>query len=283
MITTLARKEWKEHRARYLAYWLALNAPMLLLILALAVSREARVPFAGVTDANLLQHLPLALVVALAASSIFLFVTGYLAVPMFNREAEAGAVFLLHEQPVSRSRYAVAKLLVAGLHVVVAVVFAIVFAVVLSWGLLLAAGKVSWNGSGAHFWLVMGAALRCSVWASLLSLAVFTGSALISALSPRWWIAGAGTLLFIAVGLTFGGGFFDFTPNNVAPESMSIAVNFHFGVSEPWITMNRAAQEAELRAFGPWKPVPLLTAAALTVLFSALLQWVYQRGDVQVQ
>ncbi len=280
MITTIARKEWREHRGRYLAYWLVLNAPILLLALMMAVSQEARVPFAGLTDATLLRHLPLALVESLAVASIFLFVTGYLAVPMFNRQAEAGAVFFLHEQPISRRRYAVAKLVVGGLQVVAAVVFAVLFAVVVAWGLMLAGGKVSWDGSGTYFWLVFAAALRACVWAALLSVAVFTGAALISAVSPRWWMAGVGVLVFVAAGLILSGGLFDFTPDNIGADTLSIGVDFHFGESKPWITMSRALQVDEVRAFAPWKPIPLLVAAGLTLLFSWLLQLVYQRGDV---
>ncbi len=279
MIATIARKEWREHRGRYLGYWLVLNAPILFVGLMTTVSREARVPFAGLSDANLLQHLPLALAESLAVTTIFLFVTGYLAVPMFNRQAEAGAMFFLHEQPISRGRYAGAKLVVGGAHVVVAVVCAILLAVVVAWGLMLAGGKVSWSGSGAQFWLVLAAALRACVWGALLSLAVFTGGALISAISPRWWMAGLGVLVCVAGALLLSGDLFDFTPNNIAADSLSIGVNFHFGEGPPWITMNRAMLVAEVQGFAPWKPVPLLVAAALTALFSWLLLMVYQRGS----
>lgn len=280
MIATIARKEWKEHRARYLAYWLVLNAPILLFALMIAWSAEARLPFAALSDANLLQHLPLALVEALAVPTLFLFFTGWLAVPMFTREAEAGSVFFLHEQPISRERYVTAKLLVGGLHVVAAVFASILFAVAFAWVLMLMAGKVSWSGSGAHFWVVFAAAFRCSVWAALISLAGFTGAALISAVAPRWWLATLGVIVFIAVAIEVGGDYFDFTPENIAAETLSVNVDFHLGESKPWVTMNRAMHVAEIQAFAPWKPLPLLMAVALTGLFSWLLRLVYQRGDV---
>lgn len=281
MIATIARKEWKEHRSRYLAYWLLLNAPILLVAVMTSASAEARLPFQGLSDASLLQYLPLTLIETLAVPTLFLFFTSSLAVPMFNRQAESGAMFLLHEQPVSRARYATAKLCVGGLVVVVSVTFAILFAVTLAWLLMLAGGKVSWSGSGAQFWWVFAAALRASVWASLISLGIFAGSAVIAALSPRWWIAALGVIAFTAA-MIFGlGDFFDFTPDTIPDGTLSVSVDFQLGASKPWITMNRALAAKEIHAFGAWKPAPLLFALSLTGLFAWLLQWVYQRGDVQ--
>lgn len=281
MIATIARKEWKEHRTRYLAYWLILNAPILLVALMTMVNAEARVPFAGLSDATLLQHLPLTFIEVFAVCTIFLLLTASLAVPMFNREAERGAAFLLHEQPVSRGRYVLAKLVVGGLIVVVSVTFAVLFAVALGWLLMLVSGKVSWAGSGAQFWLVFAAAARCSVWVSLISLGIFSGAAVVAAVAPRWWMAAVGAIVFAVAMIWWFGDYYDFTPDNMVPDSMSVGVDFHFGESKPWITMSRALQEAELRAFGPWKPWPLLAAVALTGLFAWLLRLVYQRGEVR--
>jgi ABC-type transport system involved in multi-copper enzyme maturation permease subunit len=282
LIATIARKEWKEHRTRYLIYWLVLNAPILFAALAATLSAEARLPFAGLSDTTLLQHLPLSLIEALAVPTIFLLVTASLAVPMFNREAERGAEFLLHEQPISRGQYAMAKLAVGGLLVVISVTFAILFAVTLAWVLMLASEKVSWAGSVGHFGLVFAAAARSSVWASLISLGIYAGSALVAALSPRWWIATLGAVVFAAAMLWWFGDYFDFTPDNISPESLSISVNHNFGgpSSKPWIAMNRALLASEVQAFAPWKPLPLLIAAAATGLFASLLRLLYQRGDV---
>lgn len=281
MIATIARKEWKEHRARYLAYWLVLNAPILFVAFLTSVSSGARLPFAKLSDATLLQHLPLSLIEALAVPTIFLMVTASLAVPMFNREAERGAMFLLHEQPVSRGRYGLAKLAVGGMMVVGSVTFAILFSVVLAWLLMLVSGKVTWAGSSGHFWLVFAAAMRSSVWVSLISVCIYSGAAVLSALAPRWWIAAIGAVLFAVAMLGWFGDYFDFTPENISPESLSVAVNGSFGAEAvPWITMNRALHPAEVQAFAPWKPLPLLVALAGTAVCAFLLRLVYQRGDV---
>ena len=51
MIRAIIWKEWHEHRAKYVAYWLGLNAPLLLV--ALAVQFVVN----GLTDFGLLKPL----------------------------------------------------------------------------------------------------------------------------------------------------------------------------------------------------------------------------------
>ncbi len=62
MIRAIFWKEWHEHRSKYLGYWFSLNAPILVLALAIGLSTAARTPFADLTDALTLKYLPLALV-----------------------------------------------------------------------------------------------------------------------------------------------------------------------------------------------------------------------------
>ncbi len=281
MITTIVRKEWREHRAHYVAYWLLLNAPILLIALLVATNQEARVPFRSLTDDNVLQHLPLALTQAYAVSTLYLFFTGSLAIPMFNRDAERGVAFLLHEQPVSRGRFLMTKLAVGVAFVLVSVVFSILFAVAFSWMMMLLSGKVTWAGSSAHFGVVFAAAFRCSLWCVLLSLFSFTSAALLAAISPRWWIALLTVIVFVASLLYFSPEFFDFSPEELSGESISVALNLHYGESKPWVMMSRALRVTEIQSFGLWKPLPLLVLAACTALFAWLLSLVYQRGDVE--
>ena len=80
MIGAIIWKEWREHRAKYIAYWLALNAPILLVALAVGISKTARTPFADLSDGTVLKYLPLALSEPVLLATAFLLVTGFLAV-----------------------------------------------------------------------------------------------------------------------------------------------------------------------------------------------------------
>src|SRR5258708_9303707 len=118
MIHAIIWKEWREHRAKYIAYWLAINAPMLLVALAVGISATARTPFADLSDGTVLKYLPLALGEPLLLATAFLLVTGFVAMATFSPEIENGSLFFVYEQPVSRHRYVAMKLLFGGFHVV---------------------------------------------------------------------------------------------------------------------------------------------------------------------
>src|SRR5258708_22028336 len=127
MIRAIIWKEWREHRAKYIAYWLVINSPVLLVALAVGISAAARTPFADLSDGTVLKYLPLALGEPVLLAFAFLLVTGYLAVATFAPEIEDGSLFFVSEQPVSRGRYIAMKLLIGGLQTVLAVCFATLF------------------------------------------------------------------------------------------------------------------------------------------------------------
>ncbi len=279
MIRAIVWKEWHEHRAKYLTYWLLLNAPVLILALAIVVSSTARVPFGDLSPTTVLKYLPLALSEAILVVTLFLFITGYLAVATFSPEIEDGSIFFIHEQPISRKRYVALKLLIGGIHVVIAVSFAILFATLVVWVLMLASGKITWAGSGSAFGEVMSASIRSMVWCSLISLAAFAGSALISALVPRWWLAAGGSVVLTAGMIYLGADFFSFLPD-IQEGTMSIGFNIGTGHAN-WLNVSRALHDAEIRGFGPWKPLPLLTAIALTAAFSVAIAVIYERRQIK--
>jgi len=229
MIGAIIWKEWREHRAKYFAYWLALNAPILPVALAVGISKAARTPFADLSDSTVLKYLPLALGEPVLVATAFLLVTGFLAVATFSPEIEDGSLFFVYEQPLSRRRYVAMKLLLGGFHVVLAACFATLLATVTAYAMMLLSGKVTLAGSSGAFHAVMAASARAAIWCSLISLIVFTGSALVSALAPRWWMAAAGSLVITVVLLAVGGDFFSFTADIRDGEPMSIGMGFSTG------------------------------------------------------
>lgn len=277
MIRAIFWKEWREHRWKYAAYWLVLNAPILAAALSVALSAGARAPFADLSGATALKYLSVALAAeAGGLVSVFLFVTGFLAVATFRPEIEDGSLFYVFEQPVTRGRYIAWKLLNGGAHTALAVSFAALFAPAAAYGMMLLSGKVTVAGSEPAFAAVMAAAARGAVWCVLLSLAVFTASALIASLIPRWWLATAVTVLMIAAGSAAGGEFFDF----IGPAFEALPqgeMHVGFGSSE-WLKMTAPLP---VEAFAPWRALPLAAAVLLTAAFSAAMGLIYARKELK--
>jgi hypothetical protein len=280
MIGAIIWKEWHEHRAKYIAYWLALNAPILLVALAVGFSKTARTPFADLSDGTVLKYLPLALGEPVLLATAFLLVTGFLAVATFSPEIEDSSLFFVYEQPVSRQRYVAMKLLLGGFQVALAACFATLFATAAGYSMMLLGGKVTLAGSSEAFHAVMAAAARAAVWCSLMSLIVFTGSALVSALAPRWWMAAIGCAAITVLLMTVGGDFFSFTADMAQGEPMSIGMGFSTGNAQ-WVTVSRALHFSEVNSFGHWRALPLFIAALLTVVFSAAVGQVYERKELK--
>ena len=280
MIHAIMWKEWREHRAKYLAYWLALNAPILILALAVGISTAARTPFADLSDSTVLKYLPLSLVESLLLATLFLLVTGFLAVATFSPEIEDGSLFFVYEQPLSRKRYVAMKLLIGGIHVVLAACFATLFATAAAYAMMLLGGKVTWAGSATAFNAVLAASARAAVWCSLISLIVFTGSALVSALAPRGWIAAAGSVGIAVLLVILGGDFFSFTADIAQGDPMSIGMGFSTGNAQ-WVTVSRALHLSEVNTFAHWRALPLLIAMLLTAVFSAAIPQIYARKELK--
>jgi len=280
MIHAIMWKEWREHRAKYLAYWLALNAPILILALAVGISTAARTPFADLSDSTVLKYLPLTLGEPMLVATLFLLVTGFLAVATFSPEIEDGSLFFVYEQPLSRKRYVAMKLLIGGIHVVLAACFATLFATAAAYAMMLLGGKVTWAGSATAFNAVLAASARAAVWCSLISLIVFTGSALVSALAPRWWIAAAGSVGIAVLLVILGGDFFSFTADIAQGDPMSIGMGFSTGNAQ-WVTVSRALHLSEVNTFAPWRALPLLIAMLLTAVFSAAIPQIYARKELK--
>jgi ABC-type transport system involved in multi-copper enzyme maturation permease subunit len=280
MIRTIVWKEWREHRAKYIAYWLALNAPILLVALAVGVSPAARTPFADLSNSTVLKYLPLALGEPVLVATLFLLVTGFLAIATFSPEIEDHSLFFVYEQPVPRQRYVAMKLLIGGIHVVIAACFATLFATAAAYVMMLLSGKVTWGGSAGAFPAVLAASARAAIWCSLISLIVFTASALVSALAPRWWMAAAGSVGITVLLVAVGGDFFSFTGDIAAGDPMSIGVGFSTGNAQ-WVTVSRAMHVSEVNAFGHWRGLPLLVAMLLTAVFSAVTAQLYTRKELK--
>src|ERR1700719_2866389 len=164
MIRAIMWKEWRENRAKYLAYWVALNAPILIVAVAVGISTAARTPFADLSDSTVLKYLPLTLGEPVLVATLFLLVTGFLAMATFSPEIENGSLFFVYEQPVSRQRYVAMKLLLCGFQVVLAACFATLFATAAGYLIMLLSGKVTSAGSSEAFHAVMAAAARAAVW-----------------------------------------------------------------------------------------------------------------------
>lgn len=280
MIRAIIWKEWREHRAKYLAYWLAFNAPILLVALAVGISAAARTPFADLSDSTVLKYLPLTLGEPLLLATAFLLVTGFLAVGAFRHEIEDSSLFFVFEQPLSRHRYVAMKVLIGAIHVALAACFAILFATAAAYAMMLLSGRVTWAGSASAFYAVFAASARAVVWCSLISLIVFTGSALVSAVAPRWWMAAAGSVGIAILLIAVGGDFFSFTSDMTQAESMSINFGLSSG-SAQWVTVSRALHLSEVNSFAHWRALPLLIAALLTLVFSAAMPAIYARKELK--
>lgn len=282
MIRAILSKEWHEHRSKYLGYWFALNVPLLLLALGIGLTTVGRTPFADLSDAMTMKYLPLSLVESFLVMTIFLILTGYLAVATFSPEIEDHSVFFMFEQPVSRKRYVAIKLLNGAGHVVLAICFSILLFPVVTWVMMLLSGKVTVAGSSGSLTLVMAVAVRVAIWCALVSVAAFTASALISALVPRWWLAALCSVVLSIISIGWGGNFFffDFFPDTSNGETQSISFGFGTGHAK-WIEIARAIKPAELNAVASWRPWPLLTAALLIAAFSVATALWYQRKELK--
>ena len=279
MIRAIIWKEWHEHRSKYIGYWLALHAPILILVLAIALSSAARVPFADLSNATTLKWLPLSLIESPMIVTIFLLLTGYLAVATFCPEIEDRSLFFLYEQPVSRRLYVWMKLLNGAMHVVFATASATLLMPLVVYAMMLISGKVTSAGSATVFDAVMAAAGRAAVWSALISLATFLASALASALVARWWLASlvsvAITVSFIMLGLDY----FVFLPDT-PDSSMSIGAGFGTGHSD-WVTVSRAFRLEEINAIARWWRWPLLVTILAIVVLSAVLTVLYDRKELK--
>ncbi|HEY3837257.1 MAG TPA: hypothetical protein VGL72_11830 [Bryobacteraceae bacterium] len=279
MIRAIIWKEWHEHRSKYIGYWLALHAPILLLALAIALSSAARVPFADLSDATVLKWLPLSLIESPLIVTIFLLLTGYLAVATFCPEIEDRSLFFLYEQPASRKLYLAMKLLNGAMHVVLATACATLLMPLVVYAMMLISGKVTSAGSSAAFLAVMAAAGRAAVWSALISLATFLASALVSALVARWWLAAlasvAITVAFIMVGLDYFA-FLPDTPDN----SMNISAGFGTGRAD-WVSISRAFRIEELNAIAQWWRGPLLATVLVIIGLCAALTVLYDRKELK--
>jgi ABC-type transport system involved in multi-copper enzyme maturation permease subunit len=277
MIRAMIWKEWREHRWKYAAFWLALNLPILLVALSVALSNGARAPFSDLSDSTVVKYLGVALFAESGLiATLFLIVSGFFAVATFSPELQDGSVFFLYEQPFSPWKYVAFKVLNGLVHTAAAVTFAVLFAPLAAYVLMLLGGKVTLAGSLPTLLTVMVAAGRAAVWCSLLSIAAFSGSALITAILPRWWLATAGSLVAIVLFNSAGDKFFDFIqPAFDGVEQVSVGIGFG---SPQWLTISRALP---LQNFAPWRALPLLTALLLTLAFGAATGWVYARKELK--
>jgi ABC-type transport system involved in multi-copper enzyme maturation permease subunit len=280
MIRAIIWKDWRENRAKYAAYWLAFNAPILLVAVAVGLSAAARTPFADLSDSTVLKYLPLTLGEPVLLATAFLLVTGFLGVAAFRQEIEDSSLFFVFEQPLSRQRYVAMKVLIGGIHVALAACFATLFATAAAYAMMLLSGKVTWAGSVEAFYAVFAASARAVVWCSLISLIVFTGSALVSSLASRWWMAAAGSVAIAVLLVAVGGDFFSFTADIPDGDPMSIGMGFSSG-SAQWVTVSRALHLSEVNSFAHWRALPLLVAVLVTLAFFAAMPPIYARKDLK--
>ncbi|HTS61232.1 MAG TPA: hypothetical protein VMH28_04365 [Candidatus Acidoferrales bacterium] len=284
MIRELLWKEWRENRWKYATLWLVFNAPILILMLAIGTLPGARDPFGDLSDRMVMKYLPLTLGEGFLVASLFLLATSMVAVAVFRPDSADKAMFFVFEQPVSRRKYLTTKLLYGACQVALAVCFAVLFAPAAAYAMMLMSGKATLAGSGAMFGAILGAAARCILWCTLVSVAAFLGAALISALVRRWWLAAICAIGFVVLfgayvfrdNSLFGGGeFFDIVPT-VEGKTFSVSVNFP---TSHWLTVSDILPMPT--GFGPSKVVPLAAGAALIVLFSTGLAWVYERKELK--
>ena len=284
MIRELLWKEWRENRWKYATLWLVFNAPVLIMTLVIGLVPSSRRAFADLTNQTVMKYLPLPLGEGILVVSIFLLATAFVAVAMFRPEMEDKRIFFMFEQPLSRRRYVAAKLLIGAFHVALAVGCAILLAPALVYAMMLISGKVTLAGSGAAFGAIMGASARAILWCALVSLVAYTGSALISALLPRWWMSIACAILFI---LLFGyavnsdnsiiesDNFFDFAPT---PDGRTMSVSVNSGTPQ-WLNVSDVFPMPT--TYAPWKPWPALSTTLLVLLFSAGVAVVYDRKELK--
>lgn len=284
MIRAIFFKEWREHRPKYLGYWFTLNVPMLLLALGVAFTNVGRVPFSDLSNAMAMKYLPISLAESFLVVTIFLILTGYLAVATFSPEIEDHSVFFMFEQPLSRKRYVTIKLLNGAGQVILATCFSILLFPVVSYVMMLLSGKVTWAGSSDAFGLVMAVALRVAIWCSLVSAVAFTASALISALVPWWWLAALCSVVLSVVSIGWGNTLFfpDLFPDTTGGESQSVTVNFGTGHAQ-WVQIGRAFKPAELDAVAPWHvwPLPVLIVVLLIAVFCVATVLLYERKELK--
>jgi len=278
MIRAIISKEWHQHRSRYLFYWIAVHAPMLILCLVIAFSTGARTPFADLSDALTMKYLPLSLIETLLVTTIFLLLTAYLAVATFGPEVDDRSLFFFYEQPVSRKLYLSTKLAYGACHVVLANSSAILLMPVAVYMMMLISGKVTSAGSAAAFGLVMAAAGRAAIWCTLISLAGFSLSALLSALVPRWWLAAICAIVLMLVLIPNVAEYVNYLPD-IAGDSMSIGMNVSTNNTQ-WITISRPVTNAELAAFAPWRVGPLFSLILLSAACAASTAFLYSRKQL---
>lgn len=283
MIRKLIWKEWRENRWKYATLWFVFNAPLLILALCLAFFPGSRVAFADLSDRTVMKYLPITLGESFLVATIFLLATALVAVAAFRPPADQ-SMFFLFEQPLSRRRYAAARIFNGAVQVAIAVCVAILLAPAGIYAMMLISGKVTLAGSGASFLAILGIASRALLWCSLIASAVFAGSALISALLPRWWMAAVCASAFLLLfgnyihrdQSIFGGGeFFDIFPN---VEGKTFNVSASSGTPQ-WLTVSDVLPMPT--TFAPWKALPLLASTLVILLFSTGLAVVYDRKELK--
>lgn len=284
MIREIVWKEWRENRWKYVSLWLVFNLPILVLTVLLGVSRQARTPFADLSNQTFMKYLPLGLFESAATVSLFLLATGFVGVTTFLPEVEDKSLFFVFEQPLARWRYAAVKILNGGAHVALAVLAASLLAPATIYAMMLLGGKVTTAASGAAFVAILGAALRAGAWCALVSVAVFAGAALIGSVVPRWWLATACMFVFVFGFANVvmsdnrflnGDAFFDLFAD--APNG-SLNVSASFGT---WQWMSVSGNLPMPTSFAHWHLLPALTPLVLIGLFAAGVAWVYERKGLK--
>jgi len=276
MIRAAFWKEWREDRLKFGGYWLALNLPILIPPLCIAVNKGARAPFADLSNATAMKYLGLAMVVeCYAVVTIFMLATGFLAAATFSPEQEDRSVFFLFEQPMERWRYPACKTLHGLLQVGAAIVFAVLFAPFLGWVLMLAGGRVTIAGSIGTMQTVMLAGLRGALCCWLISAIVFAGCALVTSIWPRWWIATVAVVLCVVAFWVAVWSFFDLLSPSF--ENMGDG-SIGFGSGSQWVTIT---QTLPLSRFPAWKPLPLATALAAIAILGGVSNWIISRRELK--
>jgi hypothetical protein len=276
MMREIIWKEWRENRWKYVSLWLVFNAPILILSLFLALSHTARAPFEDLTNRTVMKYLPLAIGESYLVITIFLLATALVAVATFLPELQH-SIFFVFEQPLSRRRYAGIKLLNGAGHVALAACAAVLLAPAAAYGWMLAGGKITVAGSGAAFGAVMAAAARALPICCVLSLAAFTGSALIAVLLRRWWLAVGGAALFAILFERFAFlGLDDFFDMMAPGKSMSVSVN---SGTPKWLNVTDTFPMPT--QFAPWHSTTALVSIALIAVFSIGLAVIYDRKELQ--
>jgi len=284
MIRGILLKEWKENRRKYAALWLAYNTPAIALALLLGLAPGTRATFADLGNATVMKYLPLTLGESWLICTVLLLATALAAVAAFRPEAADRGMFFVFEQPVSRKLYAATAVLGGGVAVAAAVSCAILLAPAVAYAMMLISGKITFAGSAAAFGLVLRTAARGLLWCSLVSMAAFAGSALISTVSKRWWLAAPGAIaLVVLLGSAvhadnhiFGGGdFFDFVP---APDGTTYSVSVNFP-DRQWVKVSSVLPPPA--SYAPFRPLSLLLAAALIAAFTTGVAVLYERKELK--